>query len=283
MTSQWRRNSQQVQPHKIGNVLIHPNSNIHITHTHDTVLCVVCSLSPNNLFLWCISRDEPNRKVMSGGQNFKKLNIPIMEVGRGYGWRPCFPQVETVPTKWASLLFFLITFLQLFKPRPTNFIILNPFTYVSHLTSVAPFQNSHTIPSYFVSLFSPSFSTFNTQILLQLIKLCFPIFLPSIFQSLLYRYGRGRPLVFLTETYLAVRDLVYLTEIQNTWLRWRGRRSTWPRRPTPGKLDRRLTHITPNAQIKVSRTRRIPIHHPFNLTDRRNNPYSLYRFSIFFT
>lgn len=78
-------------------------------------------------------------------KKFKKLNLPIMEAGQGYGGSACFPQVETVPTKWASLFcFFLVPFVQLFQPRPplylshltctpssttrptNNFIILNP-------------------------------------------------------------------------------------------------------------------------------------------------------------
>lgn len=67
------RNSQQVQPQKIGNVLIHPKTK---------VLCSVFSFFESVSVIYLSGGVESNN-ITSGGQNFKKLNIPIMEVGRG--------------------------------------------------------------------------------------------------------------------------------------------------------------------------------------------------------
>jgi len=88
----------------------------------------------------------------------------------------------------------------------------------------------------------------------------------------LYRYGRDRPLVSLIETHLTARDLIYPTETREPWPRPNrlGREAeadglldrdqenltetleTWPRRPRPWNPGRRPTHITVNAQTKVS-------------------------------
>lgn len=100
--------------------------------------------------------------------------------------------------------------------------------------------------------------------------------------------GMDETMVFLTETYLPVRDLVYLIETRETWPRpkrlgredrdqgnlvetletWSIRSKpglldrdqgnlaetleTWPRQLRPWNPGRRPTHITVNAQTKVS-------------------------------
>jgi len=84
--------------------------------------------------------------------------------------------------------------------------------------------------------------------------------------------GRDRLLVFLIETHMVARDLIYMTETREPWPRPKrlGREDeadglpdrdqenlaktleTWPRRPRPWNPVRRPTHITVNAQTKVS-------------------------------
>ena len=54
-----------------------------------------------------------------------------------------------------------------------------------------------------------------------------------------YRYERDRPLVSLTETHLAARDLIYLTKT----------RKTWPRPKRLGRDDRDLRDLAETREI----------------------------------